>query len=105
MPKNTSPIDIEIGKAVKAIRTVRGMSQTTLGEALGITFQQIQKYEKGTNRLSVSSLIRVCKALQCTPMDVIGAQFDGNASDMTSLSAEIGRLRDRLARIRAIAGE
>lgn len=104
MPKNVSQIDVEIGQAVRAIRTVRGVSQTTLGEALGITFQQIQKYESGRNRLSVSSLVRVCKVLQCSPMDIIGAQFD-QPSDMTSLSAEIGRLRDRLARIRTITGE
>lgn len=104
MPKIVSPIDVEIGQALRALRTVKGVSQTALGEALGITFQQIQKYESGKNRLSVSSLIRVCKALSVAPMDVIGSQFD-QPSDLTDLSTEIARLRDRLARIRSIAGE
>jgi transcriptional regulator with XRE-family HTH domain len=45
-------------------RLMLGLSQTNLGEALGVTFQQVQKYEKGTNRISASSLQRISEILQ-----------------------------------------
>ena len=54
--KATSAIDKEIGARVRLRRNQIGMSQEKLADALGITFQQVQKYEKGTNRISVSRL-------------------------------------------------
>ena len=62
MPKRTvlrdgpDPVDIHVGARVRERRVSLGMSQTKLGECLGLTFQQIQKYERGTNRLSASKL-------------------------------------------------
>ena len=50
------PVDIHVGARVRERRVSLGMSQTDLGEYLGLTFQQIQKYERGTNRLSASKL-------------------------------------------------
>src|SRR5215813_14389623 len=50
--KTPDPRDIEVGRRVRALRMERGMSQTDLGGELGLTFQQVQKYEKGTNRIS-----------------------------------------------------
>ena len=50
------PVDIHVGARVRERRVSLGMSQTKLGECLGLTFQQIQKYERGTNRLSASKL-------------------------------------------------
>ncbi|MFL6593030.1 MAG: helix-turn-helix domain-containing protein, partial [Luteimonas sp.] len=55
-PKSASPVDRHVGTRVRLRRTLVGMSQEKLGEQLGITFQQIQKYEKGTNRVSASRL-------------------------------------------------
>jgi DNA-binding XRE family transcriptional regulator len=52
--KKPNPIDIHVGSRIRLRRTMLGMSQEKLGEALGITFQQIQKYEKGTNRVGAS---------------------------------------------------
>lgn len=49
-------VDVLVGNNLRAMRTTIGMSQGTLGESLGITFQQIQKYEKGTNRIAASTL-------------------------------------------------
>jgi transcriptional regulator with XRE-family HTH domain len=104
MPKNKTPIDVEIGQAIRSIRTAQGVSQEQLGEALGVTFQQVQKYEKGTNRLSVSSLIRLCKALNVSPVDVIGPQI-GAPSESTALAGQVAGLKQRLAQIRALASE
>lgn len=52
--KKPDPIDIHVGSRVRLRRTMMGMSQEKLGDSLGITFQQIQKYEKGTNRMGAS---------------------------------------------------
>ncbi len=54
--RNPSPVDVHVGARVRQRRTLLGMTQTGLGDALGLTFQQVQKYEKGTNRLSASRL-------------------------------------------------
>ncbi len=54
--KGISPIDVHVGARVRLRRTLLGMSQTDLGDALGMSFQQVQKYERGTNRISASRL-------------------------------------------------
>lgn len=72
MNKQASEIDFIIGQRLRAKRNERGMSQTVVGEALGVAFQQVQKYEKGVNRLSCPMLLRACKVLGCEPMDIIG---------------------------------
>ena len=51
-----SPVDVHVGARLRQRRTLLGMNQTKLGEAIGLTFQQGQKYEKGTNRISASRL-------------------------------------------------
>ena len=62
--KKPNPIDIHVGSRVRLRRNMLGMSQEKLGEALGITFQQIQKYEKGTNRVGASRLQAIATVLQ-----------------------------------------
>lgn len=57
------PVDIHVGARVKLRRTLVGLSQMELGGAIGLTFQQIQKYERGTNRISASMLHRIAEAL------------------------------------------
>jgi transcriptional regulator with XRE-family HTH domain len=61
--KKPNPIDIHVGGRVRLRRNMIGMSQERLGEILGITFQQIQKYEKGTNRVGASRLQAIASAL------------------------------------------
>ena len=51
MTANPDPIDVHVGSRVRLRRTLLGMSQEKLGEALGLTFQQVQKYERGSNRI------------------------------------------------------
>ena len=57
------PLDVAIGARVRARRRMLGMSQTALGEELGVTFQQIQKAERGINRISGSTLVRLGRVL------------------------------------------
>ncbi len=62
--KVPNPIDIHVGGRVRLRRMMQNMSQEKLGESLGITFQQIQKYEKGTNRIGASRLQHISSVLQ-----------------------------------------
>ena len=57
------PIDVHVGSRVRMRRTLLGKSQTNIGEALGLTFQQIQKYERGANRISSSKLYKLSNLL------------------------------------------
>ncbi|MEM9170572.1 MAG: helix-turn-helix transcriptional regulator [Pseudomonadota bacterium] len=61
--KSPHPIDVHVGARVKLRRTLIGMSQDKLGEALGLTFQQIQKYEKGVNRIGASRVFEISRVL------------------------------------------
>jgi len=62
--KAPNPIDVHVGSRVRLRRMMLGMSQEKLGESLGITFQQIQKYEKGTNRIGASRLQHIATVLK-----------------------------------------
>jgi transcriptional regulator with XRE-family HTH domain len=72
--KSTNVHDLEVGQRIRARRMAKGMSQTELGGLLGVTFQQVQKYEKGVNRVGAGRLVRVGEAL-----DVPVAYFFGAA--------------------------
>jgi transcriptional regulator with XRE-family HTH domain len=65
--KIPNPIDIYVGSRIRMRRMMIGMSQEKLGSALGLTFQQVQKYEKGTNRVSASRLQQISTALGVVP--------------------------------------
>jgi transcriptional regulator with XRE-family HTH domain len=62
--KSPNPIDKHVGSRVRMRRLMLGMSQEKLGDALGLTFQQVQKYEKGTNRIGASRLQHISRILQ-----------------------------------------
>lgn len=62
-PRRPNPIDAHVGGRVKLRRMLLGMSQEKLGEQLGLTFQQVQKYEKGINRIGASRLFDLAKVL------------------------------------------
>jgi DNA-binding XRE family transcriptional regulator len=62
--KPCNPVDVHVGARLRMRRIEINMSQQTLGEHLGLTFQQIQKYEKGTNRVGASRLQEIGKALE-----------------------------------------
>jgi len=62
--KAPNPIDKHVGSRVRMRRMMLSMSQEKLGDALGLTFQQVQKYEKGTNRVGASRLQQIAQILQ-----------------------------------------
>lgn len=73
-----SPIDAHVGARVRLRRTLLGMSQEKLGDALGLTFQQVQKYERGVNRIGASRLFDLARVLDVP----IGFFFDDLPPEM-----------------------
>lgn len=71
--------DIQVGANIRKLRAVRGMSQSELGERLDITFQQIQKYEKGMNRVSASKLVKIAEVFD-VKIEVLFEGIDGAES-------------------------
>ncbi|WP_082064498.1 helix-turn-helix domain-containing protein [Brevundimonas sp. KM4] len=67
-----SPIDIQIGKTIRDRRVALGLTQSELGGAIGVSFQQVQKYERGANRVAASTLLQVAGALRCSVADLYG---------------------------------
>jgi len=71
------PIDVAVGARIRIRRRWLGLSQTQLANALGITFQQVQKYERGANRVSASMLVKIAAKLETTVAALVGE--DGQA--------------------------
>lgn len=65
--KKPNAVDVHVGALIRARRKVLGMSQMTLADAIGLTFQQVQKYEKGSNRVGASRLQQISDALGVSP--------------------------------------
>jgi transcriptional regulator with XRE-family HTH domain len=63
-PRSAVPVDMHVGRRVKARRMLLGMTQEELADQLGVTFQQVQKYEKGVNRVSASRLLQLSTVLR-----------------------------------------
>src|ERR671917_159372 len=78
-----SPIDVHVGGRVRLRRTLMGMSQEKLGEALGLTFQQVQKYERRVNRIGASRLFDLSRVLDVP----IGFFFDGVPDTLEGLAS------------------
>ena len=78
--RSTAEADALIGDRVRSCRLQAQMSQEVLGEALGISFQQIQKYEKGTNRIGAGRLLRIAEVLGCDIMDFFAGISSGQIS-------------------------
>lgn len=68
MTAEVDELDLELGRLVRLHRLARGISQNELGEAAGISYQQVQKYETGQNRLSIGRLFRIADALGMAPV-------------------------------------
>lgn len=99
----TAEIDAQIGARLRSFRAALGLSQTELADALGVTFQQLQKYEKGTNRISASALVLLCKRLGISPLEIIGSYFDGTETEATGLASKVVDLEDKLSQIKKLA--
>jgi transcriptional regulator with XRE-family HTH domain len=73
-------LDIQIGQNLKRIRKYHNISQSRLADALGITFQQIQKYESGANRISASRLVAIARILNTNILDFLGTDDAGQTA-------------------------
>jgi transcriptional regulator with XRE-family HTH domain len=73
-------IDVVVGARVKAARLSKGVSQAALAQRVGLTFQQIQKYERGDNRISASKLVQIAAALSVLPMEFLSGLEDSAAT-------------------------
>lgn len=80
MTKKANPIDAQVGNRVRIRRMLIGMSQEKLGDLLGLTFQQVQKYEKGVNRIGAGRLFEIARILG-VPIDFF---YDGIAEPAKS---------------------
>ena len=71
-PRSVNNVDADIGSRIRLHRLERAMSLIQLGDKLGISHQQVQKYETGRDRLSVGRMLDICKTFAVTPHDLIG---------------------------------
>jgi transcriptional regulator with XRE-family HTH domain len=88
------PVDVAVGARIRLLRKLRGLSQQALAEAAGVTFQQIQKYERGANRVSASMLSRIAGALETPVAEMFGesSSSGGAIDEVAALLAEPGAL-------------
>ncbi len=84
MTKRSNPVDVAVGRNIRLNRIARGMSQTELGDRIDVTFQQVQKYEKGTNRVGASRINMISKALDIP----LARLFDGIEGSRSNTTAE-----------------
>jgi transcriptional regulator with XRE-family HTH domain len=84
-------VDKKIGSVIRMQRVKLKMSQTELGDALGVSFQQIQKYERGTNAVASTRIADLCQALELTPNDLFGvsSKIDGEVSKLSSWTMKL----------------
>jgi transcriptional regulator with XRE-family HTH domain len=91
--RRPNPVDLHVGGRVRMRRKLLGVSQEQLADSLGLTFQQVQKYERGANRVSASKLYEIARTLQ-VPVSFF---FDGLADPMDGSDGdEIGQQAERI---------
>jgi transcriptional regulator with XRE-family HTH domain len=84
----SNPLDIALGARIRVRRKSLGLSQDDLAVQVGLTFQQIQKYERGANRVSFSRLVEIARTLKCRAQDLIGdLDVEGEVSDQVAAEA------------------
>ena len=96
--KGPNPTDKHVGGRLRTRRLMLEMSQTELADAIGLTFQQVQKYEKGTNRVSASRLQQIAHVLQVSvPFFFEGAPSLGTLPKETAIAPSLGYVSEFLA--------
>jgi transcriptional regulator with XRE-family HTH domain len=102
MGRAATDIDVVIGARIRAVRLDRGLSQSDVADAIGITFQQLQKYETGKNRIAAATLVQISEAVDVALTELLPALDD--VSDCVSLdllnSTEVRALVDLYVGIR-----
>jgi transcriptional regulator with XRE-family HTH domain len=79
---------MEVGANLRQYRIRAGLSQESLGAKVGVTFQQVQKYEKGTNAIATARLPAICQALNISPNDLYGVALQQREGSRTGTAAE-----------------
>jgi transcriptional regulator with XRE-family HTH domain len=87
--KKPDPVDVEVGQRIRIERLQSGLSQTSLADQLGVTFQQVQKYEKGVNRVGAGRLTKIAKVLGVPVSTFFGAHDVGTISDRGTASSPL----------------
>lgn len=97
MIKKTTPhpVDIHVGQALRIQRTLAGMSQTEVADKLGLTFQQIQKYERGMNRISASKLFELSQILEVHVYYFFAGLKQNNSSMLVDNGGEVKEIYSR----------
>jgi transcriptional regulator with XRE-family HTH domain len=98
------PVDVEVGRRIRIRRQQLGLTQTDLANGLGYTFQQVQKYEKGTNRVSCSKLVEIAAVLKCSTGSLLPGDGGKKANEQTVLVNAIGGDRGTLELVEAFNG-
>jgi transcriptional regulator with XRE-family HTH domain len=94
-------LNLAIGKRLRSVRLNIGVTQTELGNHLGVSFQQIQKYENGTNRISVAIMLRICAFLQVDPgwfVSGIETSEQAEMHDGAGIAADVQKISDERIR-------
>lgn len=100
-PRSVSQKDAEIGLRIRAKRLQADMSQEKLGTELGVSFQQVQKYEKGTNRVSSARLHEIADALGCNVVELMTGGFTPQVAESSPIT-EFLATGDGLRMVRAM---
>lgn len=108
MKTNRDPVDVHVGGRLRLIRTARRLSLEELGRRIGVTYQQIQKYETGANRVSASTLYRIAKVFETSPTFFFEGLSDGETEttepaanrEAIQSSLALGRIQDAEVRHR-----
>ena len=89
--KPTTDEDRTVGVRIKSLRKARGLSQTALGQAIGVTFQQVQKYERGMNRIGAARLQEMAQTLG-VPVSALYGETEGTEADVLVLLGAKGAM-------------
>jgi len=99
--RGVKDIDKQFGVRIRTLRAQQGISQDSLAKAVGVSFQQIQKYEKGSNRVSLARAVQLAAELHTTVNELIGA--DDKALASTSFNHTTFKLAQSLERLHALS--
>jgi transcriptional regulator with XRE-family HTH domain len=89
MPKDIDPFDVRVGQRIRAYRLNRSLSQSALGKKIGVSFQQIQKYERGINRIGVGRLKRIAAVFDTSITALLGEDDKGGDAAVDKLLIEV----------------